>query len=458
MCSISGFLVTDVLADRARIAEHYIDILARGAERGQDSAGVQSIDEHGNVRRSVSLAPRSYQFAREAITRHCRALIGNNRAEPTTEFVRERTSEDAQPFGEGPIFISHNGIIANDSELRETYGIQTHTRIDSAVLPGLLRRLGFRQALEQVRGSFALAAIDARQPHKLFLARNYKPLFIQARPELGAIFFASRPDHLAPRTAISQQLYQPAIVALAPYSLLEIDGNTMEMREEPLEGREHGRRALVICSGGLDSTTAAKWAQMQGYEITLLHFRYRCRAQEREMAAVQAIACALECDYRFEDLDWLGRLGGSSLTDEKLSITENEASAEFAHEWVPARNLIFCALAAGLCDRYGYDTLVLGLNLEEGGAYPDNTVEFYESLDHVLDIGTTSRPRILCPLASMVKHQIVRLALDIHAPIHLSWSCYYGHERHCGHCGPCFMRRTAFHMLGRQDMISYESA
>ena len=122
---------------------------------------------------------------------------------------------------------------------------------------------------------------------------------------------------------------------------------------------------------------------------------------------------------------------------------------------MPARNLIMTSLAAGLCDRYGYDTLALGLNLEESGAYPDNTVEFYRTLDQVLNIGTTSRPRLLSPLANMVKHEIVRLAVDIEAPIHLSWSCYHGRTLHCGECGPCYMRRTAFQIIGEPDSVQY---
>jgi 7-cyano-7-deazaguanine synthase len=457
MCSISGFIVTDPLADRQRIARWYAAILERGAERGQDSAGVASLDDQGMPRRKVEISPQDYDFVFDVVTPSCTVLIGNNRAEPTTEFVLHKTPEDAQPFGDGVVFASHNGTIANDSELRAAYGIKTNTRIDSAVCPGLIRRLGVRTALEHLRGSFALAITDAREPRKLWLARNYKPLFLQAMPSLGALFFASRPEHLALAEELRDRLQQPAIVPVPPYHLLEIDGTTGEILTEDLAPRGQRKRALIICSGGLDSTTAAKWSQIQGYEITLLHFLYHCRAQEREMEAVRRIAQALQCDCRFEDLSWLGRLGGSSLTDTSIPITDNETSAEFAHEWVPARNLIFCALAAGLCDRYGYDTLIMGLNLEEGGAYPDNTVEFYEALDYVCDIGTMSRPRILSPLGSLVKHQIVQLALKIEAPIHLSWSCYYGGEQHCGHCGPCYMRRTAFRMIGIEDPVRYET-
>jgi len=457
MCSISGFIVTKASADRQAIGRRYLDVLSRGADRGRDSAGVAALDTEGRAIRRVALTPSDYGFALEAITPRTTVLIGNNRAEPTTEFVREKTPDDAQPFGDGPVFVSHNGIIANDGELRTAHRIDTASRIDSAVCPGLIRQLGLREALDRIQGSLAMAVIDARYPHRLWLARNYKPLYLQADEGLGAVFFASRSGHLSVETTVRGRLQDPAVVAAPSYALLEIDGLTGEVREECLAPRERNRRALVICSGGLDSTTAARWAQVAGYDVTLLHFLYGSRAEEREQEAVRAIAGALGCRYRFEDLEWLGHLGGSPLTDPSLPITDNETGAEFAHEWVPARNLLFVAMAAALCDRYGYDTLILGLNLEEGGAYPDNTTEFYELLDQVTDIGTMSRPRILSPLANLVKHQIVRLALDLDAPIQLSWSCYYGGEKHCGHCGPCFMRRTAFRMVGTPDSVVYES-
>lgn len=457
MCSISGFISTGLTSDNRHIAEYYSKILERGAERGLDSAGAISIDHKGQYKKSGKAAPKDYNFVREIITQNCSVVIGNNRAEPTTEFVSQKGIDDIQPFGNGTIFISHNGVIANDKALKETYNLTSSTRIDSSILPDLINKLGVREAIKQIQGSFALAVIDAKQPQKIWLARNYKPLFLQNNPSLSALFFASRPEYLAPERKLNDSLYLPAIVQVPPYHLVEIDGTTGEIFGESFSKRGRSRKALVICSGGLDSTTAAKWAQMKGYDITLLHFLYKCRAQTKEMEAVKKIADILQCEYRFENLNWLGELGGSSLTDLSLTITENETSAEFAHEWVPARNLIFCALAAGLCDRYGYDTLVMGLNLEEGGAYPDNTVEFYEALDHVCNIGTISRPQIISPLGNFVKHQIVQLALEIDAPIHLAWSCYYGEEYHCGSCGPCYMRRTAFKMLGVEDSVRYKN-
>ncbi|NKB60826.1 MAG: 7-cyano-7-deazaguanine synthase QueC [Gammaproteobacteria bacterium] len=456
MCAISGFIVTDLQADRQRIAEHYIKILERGYERGKDAAGVLSIDTNGVSRRSVQIYPQQFDFIYESITQDCSLLIANNQAELTTEYVRTKTEADVQPFGNGTVFVSHNGTIANDNELRQRYNIQTDTKIDSAVCPELIYQIGVENAIQEITGSFALAIADSRQPRKLRLARNYNPLVLQVRSDLGAIFFASLAEHLLPEQDIQSQLTQPPVISPQTYSFLEIDGDSGEISQETIAPRDRNKQALVICSGGLDSVTTAKWAQLQGYDITLLYFLYGCRAEKREMESVRQVAEVLGCDYRFEELNWLKKVGGSSLTDETISVTENETGAEFAHEWVPARNLIMTSLAAGLCDRYGYDTLVLGLNLEESGAYPDNTVEFYQTLDHVLNIGTTSRPRLLSPLANLVKHEIIKDALEMDAPIHLSWSCYHGNEKHCGQCGPCYMRRSAFHIFDTEDSVEYE--
>lgn len=455
MCSISGFIIINPSADRAVIADKFALIVERGTERGSDSIGIVSLNAAGTVARHVALAPTSRQFTRSAVTTDCTVGIANNRAEPTTEYVPRKTGADAQPFGDGTVYVTHNGTIANDRELRSQFNIHTETSIDTAVCPGLINQMGIERALQLLEGSFALGIIDRRFPQKLWLARNYKPLFLQSDPGRGALFFASRPQQLAGEMGIMEQLAGPAIVELPPYHLAEINGRTGAVNLRELTPRQPDRRALVICSGGLDSTTAARWAQLQGYEVTLLHFLYGSRAEKREVQAIKDIAAHLGVSYRLENLAWLGELGGSPLTDPALEIATGERGAEYAHEWVPARNLVFTALAAALCDRFGYDTLILGLNLEEGGAYPDNTTEFYEALDHVCNIGTTSRPRILSPLGSLVKHQIVALAREIDAPIHLSWSCYYGDEEHCGNCGPCYMRRTAFRMNNMPDLITY---
>jgi len=216
------------------------------------------------------------------------------------------------------------------------------------------------------------------------------------------------------------------------------------------------KRCLVICSGGLDSTTAATHAlRVDGRRPTLLHFRYGCRAEAREVEAVRNIAAVLGVEHLIVDLSWLRQLGGSRLTDPSAPIAGPVEGAEYPHEWVPARNLLMIAHAAALCDARGFGEIYMGLNLEEGAVYPDNTVEFYERVNAVLPLATLRRPVIRMPLARMMKWQIVRHAIDIGAPIHLSWSCYRSGPLHCGQCGPCHMRRTAHTMLNHPDSVQY---
>lgn len=217
------------------------------------------------------------------------------------------------------------------------------------------------------------------------------------------------------------------------------------------------KHCVVVCSGGLDSTTAAAHARyVDAFDkITLLHFKYRCHAEAREVQAVNNIADVLNARAVIYEIDWLKQIGGSRLTDDHDSISGPIEGAEYPHEWVPARNLLFLSYAAAFCDANDVSAIYMGLNLEESAVYSDNTVEFYERMDKVLQLATISRPRIVMPLARMMKWEIVKYAHEINAPIHLSWSCYRSGEFHCGNCGPCYMRKTAHRMIGISDSVQY---
>jgi 7-cyano-7-deazaguanine synthase len=215
-------------------------------------------------------------------------------------------------------------------------------------------------------------------------------------------------------------------------------------------------KCIVICSGGLDSTTAAAHARfIDGKKPILLHFRYGCRAERMEEQAVRRIAEYLGGECVLADLHWLKQLGRSSLTEFDRPIAGAQEGAEAPKEWVPARNLVMAAHAAAFCDAHDIRDIYMGLNLEEGAVYPDNTVEFYERFDALLPFATLRRPRVRMPLARMMKGEIVQYAYKIGAPIHLSWSCYRSGPIHCGDCGPCYMRRTAHEMLGVTDSMIY---
>lgn len=125
-------------------------------------------------------------------------------------------------------------------------------------------------------------------------------------------------------------------------------------------------------------------------------------------------------------------------------------------EWVPARNMVMLAAACALADVEGHTQIITGTNLEEGGTYPDNTQAFMAAMDAAAQLGTMQRPRVVAPLGNFVKHEIVRAGLDVGAPLGVTWSCYRDGPTHCGHCGPCFMRRVAFEMTGDPDPVGYE--
>lgn len=457
MCSISGFLRTLKAKDEhfMSVITHMDHIIQRATDRGRDSSGLVMFNpiHDENPREVKALMKYDRQlfntYMSDNTIKPQRCLINNNRAEPTTEYVQVKQFTDVQPFHSKNWWVAHNGVICNDAEFAGRWELLTD--IDSAIIPALLEDEGLSwKTLQQLKGSMALAMVNKTDPENLYLYRDYKPLYVMYHYELATWFFTSLPqyfgfDEYDPRVKIIE------VPAFSLCSISASDGfHVLNSKPEPTN-----KKALVVMSGGLDSTTAAKQAQLDGYDIHLVHMRYGCQAEEREMEAIRKIGLALDCSWEFVDVNWLKELGGSSLT-EGGEIKSGETGAEYCHEWVPARNLIFLSMCAAISEVKGCSKIYMGLNLEEGGAYPDNTVEFYESCNRALIYGTLNQVQVVNPLGNLMKWEIVKKALEIKAPIHLSWSCYKGEEKPCGNCGPCYMRKKAFRMNRIEDMIEYQ--
>jgi len=361
-----------------------------------------------------------------------------------------------------------------------------------------------------------------------------------------------------------------------------------------------------LASAGLDSTVCATWSIKQGYETTLLHFDYKCRAASKEWDSIQNIAKHLDCKLLKMDVSFIKDvIGGSRLTGtlEDNSITkEGDVGAELAIEWVPARNLMFFSIAAAYAEAHNIDYIVLGGNLEESGclldvkenvvrmfdgttkmpsevnlgdellswnftenkidktvvvelfrpiqkfyhdivcdkqsykvseehpfyvfpgnyieaknlnpgdklcspkqademyisylvevlenniivedvqtynyhcnphnnffigdfpvlthnSYSDNELIFQQKFNDLLPnaLNLQNRVQVLAPVADLMKKDIVKLGLELNAPLHLTWSCYEDDDLHCGECGPCFMRKTAFAILNEPEVIKYKN-
>jgi len=462
MCSVVGCIVFgNSSVDVEKVKKKLVKLLIRASDRGRDSYGIISITRKGQVYRAKKLGtPKNALNSLEGIvTEDVSVIIGNTRAEPTTEFVSDKTSADIQPFESQHIVVSHNGTIANDAELEQNYKLQRATPVDSAVLPLLFEHLGICPALNKIAGSFAIAAADSRYPRILHLARNFKPISYQLDHKAGVLWFAPSSDHLQPGYEVSCDPTVERIVNIPPYTYLQLDGHSGSIKRQTLDSghRTKPKRTLVIASGGLDSTVVATLLRRAGRKLTLLHFQYGCRAEYREEEAIRQIAANLGVETMFVDASWLGKLGTSSITEAGAPIAPGREGAEFPHEWVPARNMVMIAAACAIADARGHDSIALGTNLEEGGAYSDNTREFIQTMSNASNVGTQARPIVEDPIGHLVKREIVRLGIAIDAPLHLTWSCYESGAWHCGRCGPCYMRQKAFFMNEVKDVIRYAS-
>lgn len=363
-------------------------------------------------------------------------ILGNWRATPTPE-LETGPNVRLQPY-DG---IVHNGTISNDKELggRED-------EIDSEVLPRVINRRSvytIAHSLMKVKGSYALGI---RGTNTLFLAANYKPLYYYATgDDNDTIYFSSMERHLSPIVRRGHRA-----VRLEPYSVINL--SNYESYAIP---RDDGMTAVVIASAGLDSTVAATHLIHQGYDVMLLHFAYGCNAQGREIDSVREIARVLGCRYKILDLPFANMQGDSPLFSPENRVASGVEGAEFAHEWVPARNLVMIGMAVAYAEANGYHTVALGNNLEEAGAYPDNEEEFTNLLNQVMPYATQNgyKVSVVSPVGTLMKHEIVKLGLQIGAPLEHTWSCYKGGEKHCGECGPCFMRREAFRRNGVVDPV-----
>ncbi len=248
------------------------------------------------------------------------------------------------------------------------------------------------------------------------------------------------------------------VMEVKPYTLLKIEDGKIDSFD--LYRKKERKKALIIASSGLDSTVCISWAKDQGYDVSLLHFKYKCRAEKKELEHIRKIKDFYNCELVEIDTNFFKDvIKHSKLVDDNSVISENEKGAELAIEWVPARNLIFMSIAGGYAEAHNFDYIILGGNLEESGSYPDNELIFQKKFNDILPnaLNLQNKVEILTPIANLMKHEIVKMGIENGAPLHLTWSCYENNDIPCGKCAPDFMRRTAFKMNGVVDMQKYNN-
>ena len=224
------------------------------------------------------------------------------------------------------------------------------------------------------------------------------------------------------------------------------------------------KRAVVLLSGGLDSTTTMAIAIAQGYEAYALSFDYGQRHQI-EIDAASRIAESLGAkEHRLAKID-MRMFGGSALTD-NVGVPKNRSETEIADgipvTYVPARNTVFLAFALGWAEIIPAADIFIGVNAIDYGGYPDCRPEFIEAFEMLANLGTKAgvegrRFQIHAPLIKFSKAEIVRKALELDVDLSLTRTCYDPSPTGlaCGECDSCLLRLKGFREAGIEDPIRY---
>lgn len=220
-------------------------------------------------------------------------------------------------------------------------------------------------------------------------------------------------------------------------------------------------KSLAVClvSGGMDSCVTAAIAQAENYELAFLHVSYGQRTQARERRAFEELAEHFNIKKRLAvSIESLKAIGGSSLTDASLPVTEaNLAAREIPTSYVPFRNAHLLAIAASWAETIGARRIYIGAVAEDSSGYPDCRPEFYQAFQRAIDVGTKPETKIeiVTPVIGLSKADIVRRGFAMAAPLELTWSCYADEDRACGRCDSCALRLRAFRDAGASDPIAY---
>lgn len=223
-------------------------------------------------------------------------------------------------------------------------------------------------------------------------------------------------------------------------------------------------KAVILLSGGLDSSTVLYQAKADGCECYAISFDYQQR-HRRELDAAKTIArVAGVVAHQVISFD-LRQWGGSALTDEGIDLPTGRSLATMASEipvtYVPARNTIFLSFALAYAEAIAAERVYIGVNALDYSGYPDCRPDYIQAMQEVFRLGT-KRGRlgqaiaIVSPLLALRKTEIIQLGNKLGVPWQHTWSCYAGEEKACGVCDSCQLRLAAFAELGLSDPLPYK--
>ena len=224
-------------------------------------------------------------------------------------------------------------------------------------------------------------------------------------------------------------------------------------------------KAVVLLSGGLDSTVCMAVARSKGLEVYPISFNYHQR-HSIELESAKKVAAFYNVKKHLIIETNMEAIGGSALTDDKIAVPDcdiDHGAEDIPITYVPARNLIFLSYAMGYAEVIGANQVFIGVNAVDYSGYPDCRPEFIASFQKTANLGTKAGTAdahpisIATPLQNLSKKEIVQLGSQLGAPLQFTHSCYKGGAKACGVCDSCKLRLRGFAEAGVVDPVEYEN-
>ncbi|HEY5125584.1 MAG TPA: 7-cyano-7-deazaguanine synthase QueC [Ignavibacteria bacterium] len=233
------------------------------------------------------------------------------------------------------------------------------------------------------------------------------------------------------------------------------------------------KKAVILVSGGMDSALTAAIA-CKKYHPAFLHINYGQRTQKRELKAFNDIADYYNVKDRFvADIGYLKKIGGSSLTDKNIRVSDttilneaafsylsgkNSKSKNIPSSYVPFRNANILAIAVSWAEVIKAEKIFIGAVEDDSSGYPDCRKVFFKDYNRMIKSGTKNdfNIEIETPVIHLSKKEIILKSIALKSPLHLTWSCYKRNDIACGVCDSCALRLRGFGQAGKIDPIKYK--
>ena len=228
-----------------------------------------------------------------------------------------------------------------------------------------------------------------------------------------------------------------------------------------MKGFDKLKKAVVLLSGGMDSTTALYIAKSEGYEVYAISFNYGQR-HYKELDCAKIIAENAGVKEHIVVNTNMDAWGGSALTDANIGVPDSNINKnKIPITYVPARNMIFLSFAASYAEVVGAQDIFIGVSEVDYSGYVDCRQEFIDAMENAINFGTVcaveegKKMKIHAPLVRMSKSDEIKLGIKLGVDYSLTWTCYRGEDLACGTCDSCSLRLKAFEEAGLKDPITY---